>query len=96
MSDPAKQAYVFHGDSSLSVGDTLYNAFDAIESLEHYCKVSIYARALNAIEGGKSERCEGCPATPAAPKSAAVPAACVPESATVNEVIRRVIAELNK
>lgn len=50
MSDTKKQAYIFHGDSSLSVGDTLYNAFDAVESLEHYCRVSILARSVNALE----------------------------------------------
>ena len=98
MSDPVKQAYVFHGDSSLSVGDTLYNAFDAIESLEHYCKVSIYARTLNAIEGEPICRCEQqrkAAAAPAAAQSHATVAGA-PEAATVNEVIRRVIAELNK
>ena len=50
MSDTKKLAYIFHGDSSLSVGDTLYNAFDAVESLEHYCRVSILARSGNALE----------------------------------------------
>ena len=50
MSDKKQQAYIFHGDSSLSVGDTLYNAFDAVESLEHYCRVSILARSVNALE----------------------------------------------
>lgn len=50
MSDKKQLAYVFHGDSSLSVGDTLYNAFDAVESLEHYCRVSILARSLHALE----------------------------------------------
>lgn len=51
MSDPKKQAYVFHGDSSVSVGDTLYNAFDALESLEHYCRISILARSIAAMQG---------------------------------------------
>lgn len=97
MSDPAKQAYIFHGDSSLSVGDTLYNAFDAIESLEHYCKVSIYARALSAMEGEPSCCCEQKKhaAEPVSAPSGSS-AADASEAATVNEVIRRVIAELNK
>ncbi len=99
MSDKTQQAYVFHGDSSLSVGDTLYNAFDAIESLEHYCKVSIYARALNAIEGEPICRCEQQKKAAAAPVASAQSHSTVagaPEAATVNEVIRRVIAELNR
>lgn len=116
MSDPKKMAYVFHGDSSLSLGDTLYNAFDNVESLEHYCKVSIYARALNALENAscdelKSElaRRESAKAPSAAcatcgktvcDKScsggAPVAAATAPTAADVNDVIRRVIAELNK
>ena len=125
MSDPKKMAYVFHGDSSLSVGDTLYNAFDNIESLEHYCKVSIYARSLNALEHctcdelkGELARRESAPAAacasctknvcdgscktsapaPSANTMAATAAhaAGVPASADVNEVIRRVLANLNK
>lgn len=56
MSDRTQMAYIFHGDSSLSVGDTLYNAFDNIESLEHYCRVSIFARGLDAIENATCDQ----------------------------------------
>ena len=60
MSDKKQQAYIFHGDSPLSVGDTLYNAFDAVESLEHYCRVSILARSIVALEGGNAPKSEPC------------------------------------
>lgn len=98
MSDKSQLAYVFHGDSSLSLGDTLYNAFDAVESLEHYCKVSIYARALNAIEGEPICRCaqQKAAQAPVAPAQSHATVAGEPEEAEVNEVIRRVIAELNR
>ena len=98
MSNKDQLAYVFHGDSSLSLGDTLYNAFDAVESLEHYCKVSIYARALNAIEGEPICRCaqKKAEAAPVAPAQSHATVAGEPEQAEVNEVIRRVIAELNR
>jgi len=55
MGDKKQMAYIFHGDSSLSVGDTLYNAFDNIESLEHYCRVSTIARSLHALETCSTE-----------------------------------------
>ena len=123
MSDPKKMAYVFHGDSSLSLGDTLYNAFDNVESLEHYCKISLYARSLNALENytcgelkaelarreapapaaaptaacatcGKSACDKSCASkAPAAPTPAAAPA---PTATDVNDVIRRVIAEMSR
>lgn len=114
MSDPKKMAYVFHGDSSLSLGDTLYNAFDNVESLEHYCKISIYARSLNALENyscdelkGELARREKAPTAACATcgktvcdkscsGSAPVAAATAPTAADVNDVIRRVIAELNR
>ena len=125
MSDPKKMAYVFHGDSSLSVGDTLYNAFDNIESLEHYCRVSILARSLNAMENrtceelrreldarqcgtlpvcakcgkagchGECQKSAGCSCGKSAPTAAAVPPAPA-DSAEVDAVIRRVLAELTK
>ncbi len=96
MSDPTRLAYVFHGDSSLSVGDTLYNAFDAIESLEHYCKISIYARALHAIEGEPICRCADGKSATNVPAPACEAPAAAPTPTDVNDVIRRVISELNR
>ena len=100
MSDKKQQAYIFHGDSSLSVGDTLYNAFDAVESLEHYCRVSILARSIVALEGatpGAADNCADKPCTcgkhPGGAcdcgKSAAPASDC-----DVQEVVRRVMMAL--
>ncbi len=108
MSDKTQMAYVFHGDSSLSVGDTLYNAFDNVESLEHYCRVSILARSVNALEQCSCDELKaeiarrestGC-ATCAKCGKSACDGSCKDSSsgasdAQVQEVVRRVIAALN-
>ena len=97
MSDKKQQAYIFHGDSSLSVGDTLYNAFDAVESLEHYCRVSILARSIVALEGGSaatSERACTCGKHPGGACDCGKSAACDATDADVQEVVRRVMMAL--
>ena len=104
MSDKKKQAYVFHGDSSLSVGDTLYNAFDAVESLEHYCRISILARNINALECCSTEqlkqeldRRQSAPSTACctgACSTCQAPCTASSDDAQVQEVVRRVIAAL--
>ena len=101
MSDKKQQAYIFHGDSSLSVGDTLYNAFDAVESLEHYCRVSILARSIVALEGCAPKAADACcdkPCTcgkhPGGACDCGKSAAPTASDGDVQEVVRRVMMAL--
>lgn len=101
MSDKKQQAYIFHGDSSLSVGDTLYNAFDAVESLEHYCRVSILARSIVALEGGNAPKTESCAKPCTCGKHPGGACECCKSAAPaadtdVQEVVRRVMMALNQ